>query len=312
MVGASDLAFRLLCRNHGADTCYTEMFFSDRFAADPEYRALKLQTCPQDRPLVVQFCGNQLDTLLAAAKLAEPHCDGIDINLGCPLPQAQEQLFGAYLLDEEHWDLLVEIVAGLAAALSVPVLCKIRLLPSIEDTIRLCKRLEEAGCSLIAVHGRIRPLPERRKQRAGPADLDAIKLVCDAVSIPVLTNGNTVWREDVEYNLAYTGAAGIMSGEGVLVNPLLFEKHPDDYEPSVPELRDAALEYLSLARVHSGAPMSWVRSHIMWMLGRSGKGHRCVFEHLGPFTSQQLRCALVDSDTLEQFEQLVRQTLCGD
>ena len=309
MVGASDLAFRLLCRKHGADTCYTEMLFSDRFVADEEYRKVRLQTCQEDRPLVVQFCGNDPSVLAAAAVIAEPRCDAIDLNLGCPLPQAEAAPFGAYLLDPEHWTRVAEMVAAMVAAVQVPVFCKIRLLPTIEQTIALCKRLQDAGCSLIAVHGRIRPPPERRKQRAGAADMDAIAAVRGALQIPVLANGNTAYREDVQYNLDYTGASGLMSGEGILANPLLFEQAQDDQEPSIAELQAAALEYLVLARAWPPPNISWVRGHIMWMLGRSGKGHRCVFEFLGPYTSQQLKFALVESTTIAQFEDIVRQVL---
>jgi len=80
-VGGSELAFRLLCRRHGADLCYTPMMYSGRFAADAAYRAAELQTCAADAPLVAHFCGNHPATLLAAAKLAEPHCVAVDLNL---------------------------------------------------------------------------------------------------------------------------------------------------------------------------------------------------------------------------------------
>ena len=97
MVGASDLAFRLLCRRHGADTCYTEMLFSERLLSDEAYRRRKLQTCVDDRPLIVQLQGNDPATVAAAAALVERTCpcDAIDLNLGCPLPQAEAQVFGA-------------------------------------------------------------------------------------------------------------------------------------------------------------------------------------------------------------------------
>jgi hypothetical protein len=121
MVGASDLAFRLLCRRHGADLCYTEMIFASRFVDDPTYRMAKLQTCAADRPLVVQFAGNEPETLAAAAALATPHCDAIDLNLGCPLPQAAEGGFGAYLSAQPHWDRLCEIVRAIVRAVQDPM-----------------------------------------------------------------------------------------------------------------------------------------------------------------------------------------------
>ena len=84
MVGGSELAFRLLCRRHGADLAYTPMMYSGRFATDAAYREAELQTCAADAPLVAHFCGNEPETLLAAARLAAPHCCAIDLNLGCP------------------------------------------------------------------------------------------------------------------------------------------------------------------------------------------------------------------------------------
>ena len=166
MVGASDLAFRLLCRRHGADVCYTEMLFAERFVEDASYRELKLQTCAADRPLVVQFCGREPHVLVAAAVLAAPSCDAIDLNLGCPLPQAAEGGFGAHLLAREHWERVSQIVSALASEVALPILCKIRLLDSVEETAELAQLLEASGCSALCVHGRTVPSPhEHRHQR---------------------------------------------------------------------------------------------------------------------------------------------------
>ena len=89
MVGCSDLAWRLLCRRHGADLCYTEMFFAERFVADPEYRARKLRTCAEDAPLVVQFCGNDPTTLAAAARLVRGQGCG---STSCPSRRPAQSL----------------------------------------------------------------------------------------------------------------------------------------------------------------------------------------------------------------------------
>lgn len=104
MVGASDLAFRLLCRRHGADLCYTEMLSSPRFVEEEAYRRSLffdqiLVGSSLDRPLIAQFSGNDPGIIVAAAKMVEAHVDGVDVNLGCPQSKAAKEGVGAFLLD---------------------------------------------------------------------------------------------------------------------------------------------------------------------------------------------------------------------
>jgi len=306
MVGASDLAFRLLCRRHGADAAYTEMLFASRVVREAGYCARKLQTCELDKPLIVQLCATGADDLAAAGKLVEPLCDAIDINLGCPLPQAASEGFGAWLLDVEHRPRLKAMVAQLKRAVTVPVFCKIRLLATMDESIALCRDLQAAGCSLIAVHGRTRPpLGQHRQHRDAPADLDAIRQLVASVDCPVLANGNTQHPSSVAANLELTGAAGVMAAEGLLRDPMLFSP---GHVPSKDALASVALEYLHLAREFP-PEMSMVRGHIMWMLGKHGKGHRCKWEHVGPFSAQQLHSAIVGAQSVDELETIVRCTL---
>lgn len=132
--------------------------------------------------------------------------------------------FGSYLLDDKDRDLVCSIVKAGVRAVNIPIFCKIRLLDTLEQTIELCQQLEQAGASLIAVHARYRASWERKGPgaRDGPALLDQVGEIKKHVTIPVITNGNTITYEDVEQNLQLTSADGLMSAEGILDNPALY------------------------------------------------------------------------------------------
>ena len=136
MVGGSELPFRMMTRRYGTQLCYTPMIYSGPFSRDKAYRDAAengFQTCQEDRPLVVHFCGNDPEVLLTAAKHVEHQVDAVDLNLGCPQRVAHAEHFGAYLLEEKDRPLLCSIVKRLSDGLSVPVFCKIRLLDDIEE-----------------------------------------------------------------------------------------------------------------------------------------------------------------------------------
>lgn len=182
MVGASELAFRLLCRKYGATLCYTPMMSAKQFCDEADRiidsnktitnaapssttasttakiiassNICEFQTIPQDRPLVVHFSANNPTHFASAARHVEHLCDAIDLNLGCPQRTAYLGHFGSYLLDACDRQLVLDIVRAGASAVSIPIFVKIRLLDKVEDTIRLCQELRRAGASLIAIHAR--------------------------------------------------------------------------------------------------------------------------------------------------------------
>lgn len=225
MVGASELPFRLLCRKYGAQLAYTPMISSSSFVSSSTYRAEELQTIPQDRPLVVHFSANDPKTFAQAAKLVEDKCDAIDLNLGCPQRTAYVGHFGSYLLNDEDRPLILDIVKTGNEAVRIPIFVKIRLLNTLEETILLCQQLRDAGASLIAIHARYRAGYERKGPgaRDGPALLDQVLKIKQVVTdIPIIANGNIITYEDVEKNLDFTKADGVMSAEGILDNPAIF------------------------------------------------------------------------------------------
>jgi len=265
MVGASELAFRLLCRRYGATLAYTPMMSSDRFAVDPLYREQEFQTVPEDRPLVAHFSANDPDVFLAAAKHVEHTCDAIDLNLGCPQRVAHSGHFGSFLLDPEDRPLVLKMVNTLSTNLSIPLFVKIRLLNSVDETTELCQQLITAGAALIAIHGRYRVNLVGRTgpgARDGAAHLDEVKEVIQRLreqgfKVPIIANGNVRTWEDVVENAQFTDASGIMSAEGLLDNPALFHQGIDSSakirnKPEKGEVDKLVLaqEYLDLVEKH--------------------------------------------------------------
>lgn len=139
MVSQSDAPFRALCMKYGATCVYSEMLFSDRIVADPNYLNAYLSPVDQSfsdinmRPLIVQVCGHDPKILSEAADriAASGRADAIDLNLGCPQDRARADLFGSYLLDKCHWPMVFECVRAMSAVLNekycMPLFCKIRI-----------------------------------------------------------------------------------------------------------------------------------------------------------------------------------------
>ncbi|KAJ4963159.1 hypothetical protein NE237_023098 [Protea cynaroides] len=270
MVDNSELPFRMLCRKYGAEAAYTPMLHSRIFSETEKYRTQEFTTCKEDRPLFVQFCANDPDILLEAARRVEPYCDYVDINLGCPQRIARRGNYGAFLMD--NLPVIKSLVQKLALNLHVPVSCKIRIFPNLQDTISYAKMLEEAGCSLLAVHGRTRDEKDGKKIRA---DWNAIKAVKATVRIPVLANGNIRHMDDVHSCLEATGADGVLSAETLLENPAMFsgfrtvewaEGNDDTKLDAGLDQADLLIEYLKLCERY---PVPWriIRSHVHKLLG---------------------------------------------
>ena len=227
---------------------------------------------PEDRPLTVQFCGNDPDILLAAAKFVEDDCDAVDINLGCPQGIARKGNYGSFLLEKK--DIIVAMVRKLKAELKVPVTCKIRCLPDEQRTIELAKAIEEAGASLLTVHGRCK---EHNKHLMGTVNYDIIRKIKEVLKIPVIVNGGIGTNfAEAERAIEMTGCDGVMSSEGILEYPAL-------YDPSGTfDMDELTNEYLDLYEQYPyEAQLKSVKSHLFRFLYQGLQKHTDLRDQLG-------------------------------
>lgn len=176
-----------------------------------------------DRPVFVQFCANDPATLLEAAKKVAPHCDAVDLNLGCPQGIARKGHYGAFLQEDQA--LIYKLINTLHRELDVPVTAKIRVLETREATLAYARNVLDAGASILTVHGRRR---EQKGHLTGLAEWEAIRYLRDNLppETVLFANGNVLQHEDLERVLAATGADAVMTAEGNLSNPAIFAAAP--------------------------------------------------------------------------------------
>ncbi|KAL8981149.1 MAG: hypothetical protein Q9205_003977 [Flavoplaca limonia] len=244
MVDQSEFAWRLLSRSflppcqQASLLAYTPMLHARLYKESQSYRDHHFQPCrtslsksdtdsdayldghpTHDRPLIVQFCANDPDDLLQAALRVAPHCDAVDLNLGCPQGIARKGHYGSFL--QESPNLIHSLISTLAKNLEIPVTAKMRILDTKEDTLRYAKLLLDAGASWIAVHGRRR---EQKGHETGLADWKVIRYLRENLSkeTVIFANGNILGYEDLDQCLQKTGADGVMSAEGNLCDPGIF------------------------------------------------------------------------------------------
>lgn len=244
MAEVNDLAFRILCRNHGVKLCYTGMLNAQQWIQGWKYQNRVFTTSEDDKPCIAQIAGADYDAILSSARDLQEHADAIDINLGCTQHIAKRGEYGFFMVDtQEKRDMVLKLFKRLATELKVPVTAKIRIFqtedgaPDEELTIAFAKGLEAAGVSVLAVHGRF-----QHRDKQADVSTAIIKRVVDSVSIPVIANGGVKSKEDAEALFEATGAAGVMIGQALLRDATLFD-------PTGPKPRkEFALEYLNIVK----------------------------------------------------------------
>ncbi|KAG8577242.1 hypothetical protein GDO81_010112 [Engystomops pustulosus] len=268
MVRYSKLSFRNLVRKYGCDLCYTPMIVAADFIKSAKARDSEFTTNHEDQPLVVQFAAKDAHVLADAALLVCPFAGGIDLNCGCPQRWAMSEGYGACLINQPQ--LVSDMVKQVRSRVEnqrFTVSIKIRIHADITKTVDLCQKAEAAGVSWITVHGR---LTEERHQ---PVHYDAIKVIKDSLSIPIVANGDIRSLKEAETVHQITGADGIMAARGLLANPAMFAGYEETPMSCIKDWVDIALEH--------GTPYTCFHHHLMYMMEKiTSKQEKRVFNVL--------------------------------
>jgi len=265
MADVTNLAFRMLCKKHGAALTYSEMISADAILHDNTRTDYLGLSCNEEKPFGIQLFGNSADTIAKASSIIEEKYapDIIDINFGCPSNVLVKYGYGSALLNSP--EKIREVVSNVCRKVDTPVTVKMRVLPDIKKTLNIASIVEDAGASAITVHGRT-----QAQQYSGKADHEYTRNIKDELSIPVIANGDIVDGLSAKYVIDYTGCDALMIGRAAMGNPYIFSEishflHTGkQIRPDCTQRFEDFTEYVRLLKKYDIVKYVDLRMHAKW------------------------------------------------
>ena len=301
MAGVTDLPFRLLCKEQGAGLVCTEMVSAKAISFHNKNTEALMRTEPGERPVSLQLFGSDPCIISEmAAYIEDRPFDILDINMGCPVPKVAGNGEGSALM--KNPGLVEQIVSRTVRATKKPVTIKIRKGFDAEhvNAVEIARIAEASGAAAVAVHARTRD-----QYYAGRADWDIIRRVKEAVSIPVIGNGDVNSPESTRQMLEETGCDGVMIGRAARGNPWIFrriltfmETGEDPGKPDRKQVTEMILRHAQMLLAYKGeyTGMREMRKHIAW--------YTAGFPH-----SAKLRAKTNEISTMEELRELLTKVV---